>query len=139
MKTSSRGFSLLELLVVLAILGILVAIAMPSYDAYLRRGNRAAAQGFMMNVSGKQAQYLLDARNYAVGSTAITDLGLTVPPEVTTFYTVAVENGAGGTTVSVPPTFRVRATPKAGTRQATDGELILGHDGTKSRGGTAGW
>ena len=139
MKTSSRGFSLMELLVVLAIIGIMVAIAMPSYDAYLRRGSRSAAQGFMMNVSGKQAQYLLDARNYAVGSTAITDLGLAVPPEVTPFYTVVVENGTGGTTVSVPPTFRVRATPKAGTRQATDGELILTSNGTKSRGGTAGW
>ncbi|MND08147.1 hypothetical protein D3C83_305820 [compost metagenome] len=52
---------------------------------------------------------------------------------------MAVENGTGGTTVSVPPTFRVRATPKAGTRQASDGELILTHSGTKTRGGTAGW
>jgi type IV pilus assembly protein PilE len=139
MKTSSRGFSLIELLVVLAIIGVLVAIAIPSYDAYLRRGSRAAAQGFMMQVSGKQAQYLLDARNYAVGSTAIADLGLTVPPEVTPFYTVVVENSAGGTAVSVPPTYRVRATPKTGTRQASDGELILTDTGTKSRGGTAGW
>ena len=139
MKTRSKGFSLLELLTVVAIVGILVAIAIPSYDAYLRRGSRAAAQTFMMQVSGKQAQYLLDARNYAVGSTAVTDLGLTVPPEVTPFYTVVVENSAGGTTVSTPPSYRVRATPKAGTRQANDGELILTDNGTKSRGGTAGW
>jgi len=41
--------------------------------------------------------------------------------------------------VTAPPSFRVRATPKTGTRQATDGELILKNDGTKSRGGTAGW
>lgn len=139
MKTSSRGFSLIELLVVLAIIGVLVAIAIPSYDSYLRRGSRAAAQAFMLQISGKQAQYLLDARNYAVGSTAVGDLTLTVPTDVTPFYTVVVENSTGGTTVSVPPTFRVRATPIAGTRQATDGELLLYHDGTKSRGGTAGW
>jgi len=139
MKTSSRGFSLIELLVVLAIIGVIVAIAIPSYDAYLRRGTRAAAQGFMMQVSGKQAQYLLDARNYAVGATAVADLGLAVPPDVSPFYTVVVENSAGGATVSVPPSFRVRATPITGTRQASDGELIITDNGTKTRGGAAGW
>jgi len=139
MQKPSRGFSLIELLTVVAIIGILAAVAFPAYDAYLKRGSRAAAQAFMMQVSGKQAQYLLDARNYAVGSTALTDLTLTTPPDVTSFYDVVVENGAGGTTVTAPPSFRVRATPKTGTRQAGDGELILKNDGTKSRGGTAGW
>lgn len=138
-KEKAKGFTLMELLVVLAIIGILVAIAVPSYDAYLRRGSRAAAQSFMMEVSNKQAQYLLDARNYAVGATAIADLSMTVPTEVTPFYDVVIENGAGATTVTQPPTFRVRATPKAGTRQATDGELILTYTGAKTRGGTAGW
>ena len=138
-KEKAKGFTLMELLVVLAIIGILVAIAVPSYDAYLRRGSRAAAQSFMMQVSSKQAQYLLDARNYAVGATAVTDLSLTVPTDVSPYYDVAVENGAGGTAVAVPPSFRVRLTPKAGTRQETDGELILTDTGSKTRGGTAGW
>jgi type IV pilus assembly protein PilE len=135
----STGFSLIELLVVMAVIGVLVAIAVPSYDSYLKRGARSAAQTFMMQISTKQAQYILDARNYAVGSAALTSLGLTVPTEVSPWYDIAVENGTGGTTVASPPTFRVRATPKAGTRQATDGELILKNDGTKSRGGASGW
>jgi len=140
MKTPSRGFSLIELMAAVAIIGILAAIAMPSYDNYLRRGSRSAAQSFMLEISGKQAQYLLDARNYAVGATALADLSLTtVPTDVARFYVVVVENAAGGTAVESPPTFRVRATPIAGTRQASDGELILAHDGSKSRGGNAGW
>jgi len=139
MKRKSTGFTLIELMIVLAIIGVLAAIAMPSYDIYLRRGSRSAAQAYMMQISGKQSQYLLDARNYAVGSTAITDLAVPTPPEVTAYYDVVVENATGGTTVSSPPTFRVRATPKAGTRQASDGELILTHNGTKTKGGNAGW
>ncbi len=139
MKTPSKGFSLIELLVVIAIIGILAAIALPSYDSYLRRGSRAAAQAFMMQISGKQAQYLLDARNYAVGANAVADLTLAVPPEVTPFYTVVVQNAAGGDGVATPPSFRVLATPRAGTRQALDGELILTDNGSKSRGGAAGW
>jgi len=139
MKATPKGFSLIELLTVVAIIGILAAIAIPSYDSYLRRGSRAAAQSFMMQISGKQAQYLLDARNYAVGATAVADLSLTTPTDVTPFYNVVVENAAGGAVVSVPPTFTVRATPIAGTRQATDGVLLLTHDGAKSRNAVAGW
>lgn len=139
MKTPPKGFTLIELMIVVAIIGILATIAYPNYQEYVRRGNRAAAQSFMMEVSGAQTRYLLDARNYAVGTGALTTLGLTTPAEVTKFYAVAVENGAGGTVVESPPTFRVRATPNAGTGQAADGELILTHTGAKSRGGTPGW
>lgn len=140
MKASPKGFSLLELLTVVAIIGILAAIAVPNYTSYLKRGSRAAAQAFMMQVSGKQAQYLLDARGYAIGADALdaAKLNLTVPTDVSQYYDVAVTDSTGGAVTS-PPTFRVMATPKAATRQADDGILILTHDGTKSRGGTAGW
>lgn len=140
MKASPKGFSLIELLTVVAIIGILAAIAVPNYTSYMKRGSRAAAQAFMMQISGKQAQYLLDARSYAIGSDALgsTKLNLTLPTDVSLYYDVEVTDSTGGSVTS-PPTFMVKSTPKSGTRQTDDGILILTHDGTKSRGGTAGW
>lgn len=139
MKFGQRGLTLVELLVVMVVIAVLAAIAYPSYQGQQRKGNRAAAQALLVNVANRQAQYLLDARNYAVGAGALGALNISLPNEVAQYYTVAVENGAGGTTPSTPPSFLIRATPIAGTRQDGDGELRLAHDGTKSHGSKPGW
>lgn len=134
-----QGFTLVEVLMVVAILGILAAIAIPSYDYHVRKGHRSAAQSFMTDIANKQAQYLLDARNYAVGATALTDLGLSTPSGVSTFYDITIVNSANGTTTTTPPSFTVKATPKTGTKQASDGELTLTHTGAKTLAGNSGW
>jgi type IV pilus assembly protein PilE len=133
--TRQRGFTLIELMVTVAIIAILVAIAYPSYQDYLRRGRRAAAQSFMMEVANKEQQYLLDARQYALGSGAVATLGLTAPKEVSGFYTLTVDPAVATT----PPTFNVKATPIAGTAQAPDGVLELDNFGAKKWKGNVGW
>jgi len=130
-----RGFSLIELMVAVAIIAILAAVAYPSYMEYLKKGHRAAAQTFMMEVANKQSQYLLDARNYAVSGddTAITTLGLTVPRDVSDYYDLKVDPAVA----TSPPSYTIVATPK-GT-QASDGTLTLDQQGAKTRAGQAGW
>ncbi len=123
----TRGFTLIELIIAVAIIGILVAIAVPSYQNHLRKGRRAEAMSFLTQVSQRQQQYLLDARTYAFGASALTDLGLTPPATVSTYYAISV-TGAG-----TPPAFTVTADSSSNSVQSPDGNLTLTHTGQKQR------
>lgn len=134
-----RGLTVVELLIVMAIIGILAAVAYPSYQNYMRKAHRSAAQTEMMKIADRQTQYLLDARNYAVGPSALTDLNITVPGDVATRYSIAVKNAANGDTPSTPPSYTILATPVAGGSQVSDGAMTLSHTGVKTRDGKPGW
>lgn len=123
-----RGFSLIELMIAVVIVGILAAVAIPSYQNYVIKANRAAAQAFMMDVENRQKQYLLDARIYldVADNSGFSALGMSVPDDVSSFYDVTVA------TSSPPPAFTITAAPIAGTRQASDGTLTLDSSGTKT-------
>ena len=127
---ASRGFTLIELMIVVAIIGILAAIAFPAYQSQVRKSNRAAAQAVLMDVANKQQLYLSSQRAYA---DTLAKLSVTPPTDVSRWYdvTVAADNAA------TPPTFLVTATPKVGSAQAPDGELTLDSAGTKKRMGDA--
>ena len=135
----ARGLTMVELLIVVVIVGILAAIGYPSYQSHLRKGARAAAQTAMMQIADRQAAHLLDARTYAIGSTALTTLNITVPADVSSKYTVTVTAADGTDTPSTPPSYTVKATPISGGAQVEDGELTLTHTGVKTRAGNPGW
>lgn len=127
-----KGFTLIELMIAVAIIGIIAAVAIPQYKQYVLRGNRAAAQAFMMDVANREKQYLLDARSYIAGSTdavgLLSALNMTATKAVYTNYTIAI---AASAPVAAPPTFTITATPVAGSQQVSDGSLTLDDMGTK--------
>lgn len=106
---AQRGFTLVELMIVVAIVGILALIAVPSYRQHVVKSNRAAAEAFLLSVSNKQEQYMLDARQYAEN---LGDLkGVAVPPEVSKNYTVSISGVAVAGVLVTPPAYTIIATP----------------------------
>jgi len=133
LRRRERGFTLIELMVTVAIVAVLAAIAYPSYLSHVIRANRAAAQGYMLEVSNLQQRYLLDARAYAAD---LATLNSTPPPNVSSNYDVTTAPKAGTT----PPGFTVTATPR-GNQLAKDtacATMTLDEAGAKTASGTGG-
>jgi type IV pilus assembly protein PilE len=123
-KRSVQGFTLIELMIAVAVVGILAAIALPAYNSQMRKSRRADAQATLMNVAARQQQTLLDTRAYAANLAA---LGVAVPASVTPFYTVTVAVGAGAA-----PSFTATATPQGGQALDSCGTLTIDQNGVKA-------
>lgn len=125
-RTSDRlasGFTLVELMVTVAIVAILLGIAVPSYSLYMKRSRRGEAESALMDIAQREQTYLLDQRAYAPD---LATLNTSVSSDVTSYYTVAIATGA------TPPTFTVTVTPIAGTAQAGDYTLTIDNTGAKT-------
>ena len=129
-RQSIRGLTLIELLMVIVIVGVLAAIAIPTYSGYMTRARRAEAKTALEQVRAAQEMWRAEKGSYAIddgGGTAVTKLQTTMGAPATTisqYYTW---------TFSVAPTattFTAQAT--ATGSQATDGNLEINQDGTKT-------
>ena len=119
---SQRGFTLIELMIVVAIVAILLAVALPAYQNQMIRGHRAAAKSEMLDIANRQQQFLLANRSYAA---TVAALGYTLPAEVAAHYTPGITLG-----VAAAPSYSMTFT--AIGKQASDGPLTITSEGAKT-------
>lgn len=137
------GFSLIELMIVVFIVGILAAIAMPSYNNYIIRGSRAAAQAEMLDLASRQEKIYLNSNAYAFSVTANYNgtsaggLGETTGLTDDGKYTLSLTDSAGVALAAPSQTFTLIATPVATKSQVNDGTISISENGQKLWNGTA--
>ena len=106
------GFTLVELMIAVAIVGILAAIAYPSYTSFVTSSNRSEGQGELLRFANLQEQYFVDYRTYG---TDLKALGKTTATVLTEHKNYAISVVAGANAVG----FTLNATAK-GAQLAND-------------------
>ncbi|MGK0169721.1 MAG: type IV pilus assembly protein PilE [Gammaproteobacteria bacterium] len=132
-RTIARGFSLVELLVVIVLASIMMAIAIPTYRSYVRDGQRGVARAALADAGARLDRHFFDNNRY---TTNLTLVGYSANPVVTTegMYSVAA---AAGTTGSISTSFTLTATSVDTTRDPECATLTLTSQGQKGYSGTA--
>ncbi len=131
-RMRQRGFTLIEVMIVVAVVSILTAIAMPSYNEYIRRGHRADARAGLLQAAQWMERAATAGGVYPANlPNALRWLDSGGNPDPTKRYTISVVNGNTGAA------FTLRAVPKSPGPQAADkcGTYTLSNTGVQGANG----
>ena len=138
--TSQSGFTLVEVMIVVAIIAILAAIAYPNYQRYVIKTKRTDVMSEMQNIASQLESRKLAQGSYSAISRDIkAEFAVRYPRQGTQLYNVTINP-----TVLTPPNntltdkWIITATPKANSQVINDGTLTLNYQGIKCRGSVCG-
>lgn len=133
---NNKGFTLIEMMIVVAIIGILAAIAYPSYQSYVIKTKRTDMMTEMQNIASEIESRKLAQGGYSDISTGVkTDFATAYPRQGTQLYDVTIDPSP-----LTPPNntltnkWIIIATPKVNSQVINDGTLTLNYQGIKCRG-----
>lgn len=121
MKKSIKGFTLIEVMIVVAILGIIAAIAIPAYDRYIVRTKRADGMAALLNAANAMERHRAVNFGYqgaAVGTTFEGNV-----PAIDPYYQLSIDQ-------LTATTYRITATP-INSMLGRDGILRINHQGIR--------
>lgn len=132
MPTKESGFTLIELMIVVTIVGLLSMVAYPSYQDYIRRAERTAAMGFVAEMAQRQEIIFNNQRKYTDSLSGSQGLGMTMPARLANNYnapTISVVDPAAGTLGS----YAITLTPLTSGIMKNDGALVFRSSGERFR------
>lgn len=145
-QSNLKGFTLVELMVVVAIVGILAAVALPSYRTHVVRAARVEAQTELLELAGLQEKIFLNSNNYAFSVTAAYDgtaaggLGRTSGKTKDGRYDLLLVDGCATLVAmgAAAQNFVLAARPVVGGTQEGDGNICISESGQRLW-GSASW
>ncbi|MCZ6798622.1 MAG: type IV pilin protein [Gammaproteobacteria bacterium] len=117
----TRGFTLIELMIVVAIVGILFSIALQSYEGYVLRSHRADGQSILLDISAREERFMAQSNTYTADLTTAAGLNLSSTASKDGYYNLSVAACAGG---AIANCYLVTATATGGQTNDTDCTII---------------